>query len=246
MGTAFLFGNNQESSEQQVDHESTSLISNLLDIKFSDRDEQWRDDFLANVSKASFCLAKPEVSLLSDGYPYLQFIQYIPSENRKAASITSSLEHILTEGFGVSIKTSINNIDWVFSYGDLVNFYLNNEFYTDESIFSKNTDNIKIQEGESILVGQPSETILPPFVRSQLREYLLYSGIKSPKVMLIAKNYENEELVSQDLVFNITPEHFKNKKQYYEVMHTIEWFLPKHYSFLGVEESSVDNGFEAL
>jgi len=147
---------------------------------------------------------------------------------------------------GLAINTHQEQPDWIFSYGDLVNYSLNNEFYSDESIFSKKTEEAHIDKDEKILVGQPSETILPKDLRHNLREYLVNMGIKEPKIMLIARNYDDETLVSQDLVFNITPAMFQTEQDFKQIMASISWFLPRHYSYMGIDEQTVENGFMPL
>lgn len=246
MGTEYLFGTDSTYNHQKHNPEATSTVMNLLSVSFEKRDEKWVEEFLFNLPDATFGLAEPEVAVYNDGYAYMQFIHPCQNIKIKKTSIREELKNILIQGFGLIIQSSIGRADWILSYGDLVNLYLNNEFYTEDSIFSKNIENIQINQGENLLVGQPSEDILPVFLRQQLSEYLKYAGTKNPKVMLIARNYEDEELVSQDLVFNITPEQFRNKKEYNEVMKAIEWFLPKHYSFLGVDEMTITNGFKTL
>lgn len=246
MGTAYLFGTDGTSNGQKNNPKATSEVIKLLSVSFEERDEKWVDDFLLNIADATLGLAEPEVAVHNDGFAYMQFIHPKQKNVKKNLSIREQLNNILSQGFGISIQSSIGRADWILSYGDLVNLYLNNEFYTEESIFSKNIETVQIDQGDNLLVGQPSENILPGFLRQQLSEYLQYAGIKNPKVMLIARNYEDENLVSQDLVFNLTPKQFRNKKEYNEVMSAIEWFLPKHYSFLGVDEMTIQNGFKAL
>jgi len=64
--------------------------------------------------------------------------------------------------------------------------------------------------------------------------------------MLIARNYTDEETATQDLVFNIMPTQFASEKDFDTIMNTLQWFLPKHYSFFGVDEMSIENGFLPL
>jgi len=112
--------------------------------------------------------------------------------------------------------------------------------------FRKKNEQTTIGKDEEILVGQPSETILPHHVRTQLREFLDYYGVKNAKIMLIARNYKDEEKVSQDLVFNIVANQFRTEKEFTNIMEAIGWFLPRHYSYIGLDEFAVENGFMPL
>lgn len=154
--------------------------------------------------------------------------------------------HLLQSGFGVALNTRKENPDWMFSYVDLMNYALRNEFYTDDHHFARNNEDFVIGNDEEILVGQPSEEILPSYARQQIREFLQYSGVRNPMVMLIARNYTDEEQVTQDLVFNITPKNFANEQEYKQAMSTISWFLPKHYSLVGLDSETVGSGFQPL
>ncbi|WP_140936668.1 hypothetical protein [Sphingobacterium lumbrici] len=228
------------------DLEKTVILNTLMSVPFSERDQKWRDDFLYCLPEANLKLGNPEVVIASDGFPYIQLETVNPNENFHAYIINKQLPTLLSQGFGLVINPQHNRLDWMLSYGDLVNYELNDSFYTDDSIFSNNKESIAIGKDEKILTGQPADSILPKYLRTQLKEYLIHMGVKTPKIMLIARNYEDENLVSQDLVFNITPVQFRSEKAYHEIMSAIAWFLPKHYSFMGVDEMAIANGFQAL
>lgn len=228
------------------DLEKTVKLNALMVVPFEKRDLAWRVEFLDSLPQANLKLSTTEVVLSDDGFPYIQLETVQSNQNFHAYVISKQLPTILNQGFGIVINPQNEKTDWILSYGDLVNYELNDNFYTDNSIFSDNKTNIAIGKDEKILVGQPATSILPSYLRKQLKEYLLHTGIKVPKVMLIARNYEDEKLAVQDLVFNISPMQFAHERAYNEVMQAIAWFLPKHYSFLGVNEMEIDHGFEPL
>ena len=228
------------------DLEKTIIINNLMTTPFEERNAQWRADFLRNISGANLKLGNPEVVMSDDNFPYFQLETVSTGENFKAIVLDHQLDSILEQGFGVVINAHLSRPDWVFSYGDLINLKLNKEFYTDKSIFSNPKKNQSIGQDEEILVGQPAEEILPAILRANIREFLQYEGVKNPKVMLIARNYTDEENVSQDLVFNMIPAQFATQKDFDNIMNTLQWFLPKHYSFFGVDEMAIENGFQPL
>ncbi|MFD2968659.1 hypothetical protein [Sphingobacterium bambusae] len=228
------------------DLEKTIIINNLMSTPFEQRDQHWRKEFLDNIAGANLKLGNPEVIMSNDNFPYFQLETISAGENFQAIVIQHQLDTILEQGFGVAINPQAGRPDWVFSYGDLLNLKANNEFYTDHSVFSNPKEYQSIGKDEDILVGQPSEAILPAVLRQHLREFLQHSGVKNPKVMLIARNYTDEEKASQDLVFNMIPAQFAHEKDFEQIMSSIRWFLPKHYSFFGVDEMSIENGFMPL
>lgn len=240
--------NNNSNQQDSLlgDLEKTITINQLMGTAFSERDEQWRDQFLNHIDGANLKLGEPEVAISKDGFPYIQLQTVSTGESFQAFVIKNQLDTILEQGFGIAINAHLNRPDWIFSYGDLVNLKLNGSFYTDNKVFSDPKEYLGIDKDEKILVGQPSEEIFPNFLRRQIREFLQYSGIKNPKIMLIARNYTDEERASQDLVFNIIPAQFPSEKDFNTIMNTIQWFLPKHYSFFGVDELAIENGFQPL
>ena len=56
---------------------------------------------------------------------------------------------------------------------------------------------------------------------------------------------QSKSHISQDLVFNITPENFANVEDYRAVMQHLAWFLPRHYAYAGMSESALPE-FEPL
>lgn len=228
------------------DLEKTLVINSLMQIPFGDRDEKWRDDFLLSIAAANLKLGNPEVTLSQDGFPYFHLQTVAAGESFQAFVIQNQLPNILEKGFGVVINAQQEQPDWVFSFGDLTNFHLTGSFYTEISNFSASTAYQAIGKDEEIMVGQPSEEIFPTYLRMHIKEFLNYEGVKNPKIMLLARNVHDENLASKDLVFNIMPTQFAAEADFQNIMNTLQWFLPKHYSFFGIDEMTVDNGFQPL
>ncbi|MFD1770982.1 hypothetical protein [Sphingobacterium suaedae] len=238
--------NNSATNSLLGDLEKTIIINQLMITPFQERDETWRDRFLEHIGDANLKLGDPEVVMSDDGFPYIQLQTIQTGENFQAYVIKNQLDVLLEQGFGIVINPQHEQLDWIFSYGDLVNLRQSGTFYTDKSVFSNPKEYQSIGQNEDILVGQPSEEIFPPFLRRHIREFLQHSGVKNPKVMLIARNYTDEKNASQDLVFNIMPAQFATEKDFEVIMSTLQWFLPKHYSFFGVDEMAIENGFQPL
>lgn len=228
------------------DLEKTVIINALIETPISQRDQQWIANFLDNIADANLKLGAPEVVIASDGFPYVQLETVTSNENFQAFVISKQLPTLLLQGFGIVVNAQNEQPDWIFTYGDIANFELNDSFYTDDSIFSKNRENVVIGSDEKVMIGQPSDAILPKYVRKQLREFLQHAGVKTPKTMLIARNFEDETQVKQDLVFNFTPAQFANEQDFHQVGNTITWFLPRHYSVLFIDDMAVENGFQEI
>lgn len=246
MKTVHLFDKRNGNPHSLGSLEKSINIQHLLETPLKERDSSWIDSFLEDIDESKLQLADPEVAIANDGYPYVHVKTADPDASFQAYVIKSEVETMLQNGFGLVINAHKDQPDWLFSYGDLLNYQLNGEFYTDDSIFSPHGKDFVVPQDEKILVGQPSEDIIPQQTRQHLREYLRFSGIKNAKVLLMARNYENEETASQDIVLNITPDQFANMNEYNQVMNTIAWFLPRHYSIVGVDEMVLQSGFESI
>ncbi|MFZ4860808.1 hypothetical protein ACL9RF_01350 [Sphingobacterium sp. Mn56C] len=228
------------------DLEKTVSLNALVEVPFAERDQEWVASFLSNIADANLKLGNPEVVIASDGFPYVQVQTVATNENFQAFVISKQLPTLLLQGFGIVVNAQNEQPDWVFTYGDIVNFELNDTFYSEDHLFSQHKENVVIGNDEKILIGQPSDSILPKYLRNQLREFLNHAGIKTPKTMLIARNFEDEAVVKQDLVFNFTPGQFANEQAFQQVGNTITWFLPRHYSILFIDEMAVENGFQQI
>jgi hypothetical protein len=223
------------------DLEKTRAISQLVQTEYEERDVTWQQDFLSVVAQASFKCGDPQVISGPDGFPYVQL--FVPEANQQfQCYVIENMkdDFLLNLGYGVVINPVGGQPDWVFTYGDIVNLHVNKVFYTHEATaFSKNVQDEVIQDKEEVFVGQPSEYILPLATRQVLNQFLQAQGVSKPKIALMQRKNKNGDDISQDLVFNITPENFGNEEEYRVVMQHLGWFLPRHYSFAGMSERSL-------
>lgn len=230
------------------DLNKTQLIFKLVSVPLEKRDDSWKDAFLENIVLASFRCGDPQVITGPDGFPYFQLLMPQPNQSFQCYVIERMKDDfLLKEGYGVVINPDAGQPDWVLSYGDIVSLHLTGAFYTAEStVFSSVREDETIREDEKVLIGQPSEFILPDMTRSVLREFLSANGVKSPKVLLMSRSKALGEKASQDLVFNLTPADFGSEETFRNVMGHLGWFLPRHYSYVGMRENQFEDGFMAL
>ena len=165
------------------DLEKTRLISELVKTPHSGRVAAWQKEFLQIVSQASFQCGDPQVISGPDGFPYFQLFLPEPNQQFQCYVIDRMKDDFLLNlGYGVVINPVGEQPDWVFTYGDIVNLHVNHIFYTnDETAFSKNAQDEVIQSKEKVLIGQPSEYILPLATRQVLRNFYKGMVLVSPK-----------------------------------------------------------------
>ena len=249
----FLKGNERKGNEPEKKGErepyygdlgKTKILRELFDTPVEQRNEDWQINFLENVVDASFSCGDPQVIEGPDGFPYFQL--NIPEPNKQFQCYVirhMKNDFLLEKGYGVVINPSKGAPDWVFSYGDIVNYQIRNEFYTKSENWHLPMQET-IKEKEEILVGQPSESILPNETRSVIRNFLEGLGLNDVKLFLMNRNKPEGYL--QELVFNLTPDKFEKKEHFDGVMKSIAWYLPRHYSYVAMNESNFKDSFKPL
>lgn len=226
------------------DLSKTHILYELCKVPKVERDAAWNIKFLEQVTEASFACGSPQVIEGPDGFPYVQLNLPEPGKSFQCYVIKHMTHDFLMErGFGVVINPGKGDPDWVFSYGDIVNHHLSGEFYTKSKDWHLTQEEV-IKEKEEVLLGQPSETILPQQTRTVIREFMKRIGV--PEVKLLLMHRRKPQGTLQELVFNRTPETFESTEQYTSVMKCISWFLPRHYTYVTVEESRFKEFFEPL
>jgi hypothetical protein len=220
----------------ECDITKTQVMVDLFKIPQEQRDDNWRQTFYENVQTASYACGNPQIFTGPDGFPYFILRTPEPSKPFESFCIRNMKDDfLLDKGFGVAINPGENSVDWVFSYGDIVNLHLNKEF------FSK-TDNIEIEnevtikKEEKVLIAQPSESFLPRQARENLKAFLQSIGIKRPKIMMVCRTIDGQ--VIQELAFNIFREDFQSLDQLNYRLKQISWFLPRHYVVLSLPKDT--------
>lgn len=230
----------------ECDITKTPLMIEAFKVPVEERDENWMQAFLKNVQTASYACGQPQTLQGPDGFTY--FILQSPEENKAFESFcirNMTEDFLLQRGCGVVINPKTDGTaDWVFSYGDIVNLYCRQEFYTDDNTLGLPQTEI-IKEAEQVMVGQPSESFLPRAARGVLKNYFEFIGIKKPKVMLVNRTAKGQ--LSQSLAFNMFSENFTSTAEFESRIKQIGWFLPKHYTLLSIPKSSdIKSGFANL
>lgn len=227
------------------DLEKTAQLHTLVLVPREERDEQWVRQFLALLPLASLICGTPQVIAGPDGFPYFKLSLPQPNDVFQCFVIDHMKDDFLLErGYGVVINADGGQPDWVLSYGDILNYHLTGDFFIPDALISNKSEQDEvIAGGEQVMIGQPSEAYLPGETRKLLREFFQLNSIPDPKVLLMMRTQQEE--VSQELVFNITPAQFEDEEQFRNMMRTVTWYLPRHYIITGLNEEAV-TGFLPL
>ncbi len=226
----------QKVDRPECDISKTQIMVDLFSVTKEERDDNWTKSLYENVITASYACGNPQIFNGPDGFPY--FILRTPEANKPFESFciqNMKDDFLIDKGLGVVINPNEASVDWVFSYGDIVNLHINKELLT-------KTDNIQIenemtiQKEEKVLVAQPSESFLPKKARQHLKSFLQSIGIKRPQLMMVCRTIDGH--VIQELAFNIFREDFQSTEQLNFRLKQISWFLPSHYVVLSLPKKS--------
>ena len=226
--------NFKHTSFRECDIDKTEIIAGLFNTPKENRDEQWKELFFENVKEASFASENQQVITGPDGFPY--FILKLPEENTPFDSfcIRNIKDIILESGTGITVRNK-DNTEWVFSYGDIVNLHLRDEFYSKtEGIDIQNKE--VLTEDEEVLIAQPSEEYLPWVNRNNIKKYLKSIGVETPGMILVCRK-KNSSII-MELAFNLFQEDFETTEELNQQLHRLSWFLPSHYIILSVSRSN--------
>lgn len=199
-------------------------ILELFSVAADRRDAAWKSDFFANVVDASFACGDPQVISGPDGFPYFQLFCPEPYKSFDSFCICNLLEYTTENGFGIVINPRENNVDWVFSCGDLLSYRLLNSFNVGE--IQQGHTQTTIQTATKVLVGAPAETILPKYTRHLLKNFMEQKlGLANAGVFLMDNPTASP---SRSLVFSIFKEDLETEAQFAVAMNHLSWFLPRH------------------
>ncbi|CAN5503291.1 hypothetical protein BH11BAC3_BH11BAC3_32270 [soil metagenome] len=227
----------------ECDINKTGIVANLFKIPKDQRDNNWYQAFYENVATASFASTTPQVLTGPDGFPY--FILNTPEENKPFESFCINNmkdDFLLDRGWGVVFNPAADkSADWVFTHGDIVSLYLNNEFATatdpsavEDIEFTKTVGVLKKEE--KVIIAQPSEDYFPFATRCALKLFLQNKGIRKPKVMMLS-SFKNDQVIRK-LAFNIHPENYPVTTKLDHLMQQVGWFLPRQYIIIPLSKKS--------
>jgi hypothetical protein len=217
----------------------TGMLVELCAVPHEQRDEAWVAAFFAHAGQACFCCEAPQVITGPDNFPYIRLTLPEPGQAFACHVIEQMIpQSILQEGFGVAVNPDKARPDWVFSYGDLVNYHLYGAFDARDDRFDAGVPEEELlPENTRVQIGNPAPQILPPETRQVLRCFFEQAGVPA-KVLLMSRNPDGEtdRKGGLSLVFPFTPDSFNTREEYSYFQQSIGWFLPRHYSVISMAE----------
>ncbi len=216
--------------------------SDLLSVDVEKRDEAWEREFLKRLPEMPVTVLSPDPKEGPDFWPYL-LVETRPDGDD---SIRNVVEWLSNKGIGLVLNPTKPMPDFVFTYGMIWNFRERGEFLSD--LPPEKGGRFEIKPGQQLWTGVPSESYLPKYVRTMIKQFLAAQGVFLPKVLMVnfrAEPTAPETLAGYDLCFSIESLKSPPTHEHANIAEAISWFLPAHYSVSLVSEKSVP-GFVSL
>jgi len=178
-------------------------LDSLLAVDREARDEAWVAAFYEAVPDAP--MTAGEVFGGPDAFAYLPLTPGGPTTLRQ------SLGACLDRGTGIVVTTDAP--EWVFPYGNLWSL-------REEGAFV-----LPAEEGgapQQVLVGSPTEAVLPAYARRAIKRELEFQGAERPGVLLVDAPGASP---SRSLAFDPMP-----------LPERVLWYLPPHLGLMRVAE----------
>jgi len=213
----------------------TQVLAELFATPREKRDGIWVERFYAAVPDASLAGFESQVRQGPDGFPYFEMA--IPGEGKFTPfSITHILDFVLDNGFGAVVWPNTQRTGepgWVFTYGNLLSYSLRGKFddRTPEDLARRGGAERLNVGGHKMMVGEPSEAILPARARKVIEDYMR-AAYKHPKpqIRLMVDPALNPP---QQLMFNLNLHQFEgDERRMVEALRRLSWFLPPSYSII--------------
>jgi hypothetical protein len=206
----------------------TEEVERLFAVAADQRDSAWRQRFYAAVGDASMAADHPQVANGPDGFPY--FNLHLPPLGQafETFCVNHVLEPCTENGFGCVIHDRAGDTGWVFTYGNLWSQRIYATF--DDTPDGDPAVAEVLSKDEQVLVGSPSEGMLPSWARAVLRTYLQSIGIESPKVAAVMRGQGHP---SRSLALTLPADEAS--------AHRVTWFLPPQLGLLGAAAVGEEN-----
>lgn len=228
---------NKTSEKYLGDLNKTQIIRGLCEVPKINRDDKWKQVFFKNISNASFRCGSPQVIKGPDENLYFNLLLPEPNKEFECFVVNNMIsDYLLSDGLGIAINADKEEPDWVFSYGDIVDFYLNKQFYSNKitNPFTGTVTDIMLHNNR-LRIGHPSETYLPQDARKVIRDYLASWGLDIKFCLMLWIDKDNK----LTLTFNILPTMFKKPdlESVNTFLHFFSWYFPRHYKLVCMEEN---------
>lgn len=229
-----------------IDQDAGALVQELLAVPREARDQAWQAGFDEAIRVAPFVKLDGKILQGPDDFPYLVLTTRRDEALETCVSVGGVAEECTERGLGIVIDPGPDGPTWVFHYGQLWSLREYDSFRgdPDDEPADRPADQV-VEEDRAVMVGQPSEHMLPGYARKVLDAYLRQAvGVPRPRVFVLI---DPTQRPARNLVFNVHPENFKEPDAITTILGSLGWFLPPGRGVLAISvRAGFDDAFEPL
>jgi hypothetical protein len=231
----------------KFDLAKTDLLMRLFEQPRETRDPAWRAAFLEAIVDASLASTPQQLIQGPDGFPYFVLQSPPVAQAFTPYCVAHVLEHCTNSGFGIVVEPKPEGPQWVFNYGELFSLRAYGEFGGEpvDRDAAKGPAIDLVKSETQIMVGAPSEHMLPSWARRVIAAFLTRSAhVAAPAVFVMM---QPPPAPPRSLVFNLHPEAFPSHAAFTAAMNALSWYMPPHRSVVALsEKSSLNDAFVPL
>jgi hypothetical protein len=225
----------------------TDQVVKLLVTPREQRDDAWREAFLEAIVDASLAAQQPQVIQGPDGFGYFVLRRPPVGQPFEPFCVSHILEMCTERGLGIVVEPSGGAAEWVFTYGDLFSLRAYGSFRGDplDGAEEAAPSTGVLGKDTPVMIGAPSEEILPSWARRVIASFLKQVGhVSEPRVLVMVEPARSPR---RNLVFNVHPEDFPSGEQFQSVLNALGWFLPPNRLVVGMSrKAGLETSFAVL
>ena len=213
----------------------TSTMLELLKAKDENRDVSWEDKFVEAFAHSKVDIENEEPITGPDGWPYL----LVKSSETAAESVPKVLEWLSDKGVGLALNAKEGSApDYVFTYGMIWNYMQRGQFFLSLQQVEE-LGEVVIEEGQEVMVGEPSEDYFPKYARSVFKQFLKDQEIEAAKLLVMSPDEKHF-----DLCFSLESLGNPPEEEHEGILEAFSWFFPMHYSLMLISEEELPEFFD--
>ncbi len=211
-------------------------IDSLLKTPLEARDQEWEKAFLYILPQQKFQILEETPKQGPDGFPYLMV--GIDSEGTESAA--KVFDWLSDKGIGLVVNPFGEMPDYVLTYGQIWNYKERNEINSYPNVNDNAQEGqFKIEPGQKVHTGEPSEDYLPNYVRKILRDFFQQQGMNDIRINMISVDTDSADKKHYDLCFSLESLNNPKSTDHRDLLEAISWFLPSHYSLALMSEEGL-------
>jgi hypothetical protein len=215
---------------------STSELSKLLEIKPANRDHSWTIRCEAAIWQACFIEHEAMHTVAQDDCPYIQLRTPAHSKQiSKPISFSEALAAAKEQGHGIMLYAGDDQMPaWALTFGDILQLTEQQKLPAKMGIDHRGFEALGSEQ--MIPMGPIDDTTMPAQILHIAKEFLKNIGIKHPKAMQTTKIGGD---LSMAATFNIFTDSFEDIATFNRVQYQLRWLIPANIEILFAKNEEI-------